>query len=237
MTDSTITSPIKAVQGRPPVPSRHWPLRAVAVGYSAAWIVGLLLASSSTDVTSTGSTIVRQDAPQAAALTVQFLLTEGVAALALLVVVIGFWRATARGGARDVGFIAGLAAVAISLSQTVLGVCLIGIAVRRADGALASSLTVTLNELDGVKMLLLAVTAFAVSVAQVRRQVWLPLWLLPIGVATGVALVASAIGYLTGINALTVAAWVSLPLLLIFVTALGLCVRPVSQRAVTGAGR
>jgi hypothetical protein len=235
MTNSTTTPAIDAPEQPTPVSSRHWPLQVAAVGYSVAWIVGLLLTSSSTDVTSSGGAIVREDAPQAAALTLQFLLTEGVAALALLVVVIGFWRATARGGAPIVGFGAGMAAVAISLSQTVLGVCLIEIAVRGADAALARSLTVDLNELDGVKMVLLAVLTFAVSSARWRRQVQLPVWLLPTGIATGLALVASAIGYLTGSNAFAAAAWISLPLLLIFVTAVGLCVRPGSQRAAAEA--
>ncbi len=237
MTDSTITPPVEAPEQRPSEPSRHWPLRTAAVGYSAAWIVGLLLTSSSTDVTSSGSAIVREDAPQAAALTLQFLLTEGVAALALLIVVIGIWRATASGGARRIGLVAGVAAVAVSLTQTVLGVCLVEIAVRGHDAALASSLTITLNELDGVKMVLLAVLVFAVSAARWRRQVRFPIWLLPTGIATGVALVASAIGYLARSNAFSVAAWVSLPLLLIFVTAVGLCVRPGSQHDALGDGR
>jgi hypothetical protein len=237
MTESTITPPIEATKIRTPVSSGQWLLKAAAVGYSVAWIVGLLLTSSSTDVTSSGAAIVRADAPQAVALTLQFLLTEGVAALAVLVVVIGFWRATARGAGRIVGLGAGVAAVAISLSQTVLGICLVEIAVRGADATLASSLTVTLDELDGVKMLLLAVMVLAVSVAQWRRQVRLPIWLIPTGIATGVALVASAVGYLTGSNAFAAAAWISLPLLLIFVTAVGLCLRPGLQRAATRAGR
>lgn len=237
MTDSTNTPPVQAPEQRPPVSSRHWPLRAAAIGFTVAWVVGLFLTSSSTDVTSSGSEIIREDAPQAAALTLQFLLTEGVAALMLLVVVIGFWRATARGGTRNIGLVAGVAAVAISLSQTILGVCLVEIAVRGGDAALASSLTVTLNELDGAKMLLLAVMVFAVSAARWRRQLRLPMWLLPTGIATGVALVASAIGYLARSNAFSVAAWVSLPLLLIFVTGVGLCVRPGPQRDAIGAGQ
>ena len=237
MTDSRTISPVEATEQRAPASSRRWPLQAAAVGYSVAWIVGLLLTSSSTDVTSSGSTIVREDAPQAAALTLQFLLTEGVAALALLIVVIGFWRATARSGGRTVGFAAGIAAVAISLSQTALGVCLIEIAVRGADDALARSLMVALNELDGVKMVLLAIMAFAVSSALWRRQVRLPIWLLPTGIATGVALVASAIGYLTGSNAFAAAAWISLPLLLLFITTVGLCVRSGSARPTAEASR
>jgi hypothetical protein len=237
MTDSRTMSHVGASEQRTPVSSRRWPLRAAAIGYSVAWIVGLLLTSSSTDVTSSGGAIVREDAPQAAALTLQFLLTEGVAALALLVVVIGFWRATARGAGRIVGLVAGVAAVAISLSQTVLGICLIEIAVREADAALASSLTVSLNELDGVKMMMLAVMAFAVSSAQWRRQVRLPIWLLPTGIATGVALVASAFGYLARSNAFAAAAWISLPLLLLFITAVGLCVRSASERTAAEARR
>ena len=237
MTDSRTMSPVGAPEQRTPVSSRRWPIQAAAIGYSVAWIVGLLLTSSSTDVTSSGGAIVREDAPQAAALTLQFLLTEGVAALALLVVVIGFWRATARGWGRTVSVAAGISAVAISLSQTALGVCLIEIAVRGANAALARSLTVDLNELDGVKMMLLAVMTFAVSSAQWRRQVRLPIWLLPTGIATGVALVASAIGYLSGSNAFAAAAWISLPLLLLFITTVGLCVRPRSERATAEASR
>ncbi|WP_223692095.1 hypothetical protein [Leifsonia poae] len=237
MTDSTITPPLDKPEQRPPVPARRWPLRVAGVGYSVAWIIGLLLTSSSTDVTADGSAIIREDAPQTATLTLQFLLTEGVAALALLIVVIGFWRATERGGARSTALIAGVMAVAVSLTQTVLGVCLIEIAVRGRNASLASSLTFTLNELDGLKMVLLAVLVFAISAARWRRQVRLPLWLLPTGLVTGIALLASAIGYLARSNAFSVAAWVSLPLLLIFVTAVGLCVRPVEQRETLGDRR
>ncbi|SDO65999.1 hypothetical protein SAMN04515671_1619 [Nakamurella panacisegetis] len=237
MTDTTITPPVQVPQLRPPVSTRRWPLRAAAVGYSAVWIIGLFLTSSTTTVTSSGSAVVRQDAPHVAALTLQFLLTEGVAALALLIVVIGVWRPTARGVARSAALISGVAAVVISLVQTVLGVCLVEIAVRGGDTALASSLSVTLNELDGVKMFLLAATAFAISAAQWRRQVRLPIWLLPAGIATGVALLASAIGYLARSNTFSIAAWISLPLLLIFVTAVGLCVRPGSERDAKGAER
>ena len=237
MTRSTITPPIRAINKSSRLSSGQWLLKGAAVGYSVVWIAGLLLASSSTDVTSSGGAIVRADAPQAAALTFQFLLTEGVAALALLVVVIGFWRATARGASRIVGLVAGVAAVAISLSQTVLGVCLIEIAVRHSDATLASSLTVSLNELDGVKMLLLAFMALAFATARWRRRVRLPIWLLPTGIVTGVALVASAIGYLTGSDAFAAAAWISLPLLLIFVTAVGLCLKPDSLAAPIGVGR
>lgn len=229
MTDPTVAADVDVSEQRAAAHSQPWLLRTAAVAYSAAWIAGLLVASPSTDVTSSGSEIIRQDAPQAAALTLQFLLTEGIAALALLVVVIGFWRATARGGARTIGLVAGVAAVAVSLTQTVLGMYLVEIAVRGSDAALASSLTITLNELDGIKMLLLAVMVFAISAARWRRRLRLPSWLLPTGIVTGVALVASALGYLARSNLFSVAAWVSLPLLLIFVTAVGLCIRPVSQ--------
>jgi hypothetical protein len=229
MTDSMTTPPLEKSEHRPPASRRRWLTRTAAIGYSVAWVVGLLLTSSSTDVTADGSAIVREDTPLTAALTLQFLLTEGVAAVALLIVVIGFWRAAARGGLRSTALVAGLMAVAVSLTQTVIGVCLVEIAVRDRDAALASSLTFTLYELDGLKMVLLAVLVFAISAARWRRQVRLPIWLVPTGIVTGVALLASAIGYLARINAFSVAAWVSLPLLLIFITGVGLCVRPGSQ--------
>jgi hypothetical protein len=54
----------------------------------------------------------------------------------------------------------------------------------------------------------------------------LPFWLVPTGIATGFALALSAIGYLTRSDGLAVAAWVSLPLLLVYITAVGLSVRP-----------
>lgn len=226
----TKTDPNATIGGVAASQPRRWLVRTAAVAYSASWIVGLFVALSSTDVTSSGSAIIGNDAPHADAVTVQFLLTEGLAAVALIVIVTGLWRATERGVLRSATLIAGGFACAISLAQAVLGVCLVEIAVRGSDASLASSLTVILNELDGVKMALLGVMAFAVSAAHWRRQLRLPVWLIPTGIATGLALIVSAIGYLTLSDALSVAAWVSLPLLLIYVTAVGLCVRPGSQR-------
>lgn len=235
VTDQTLALPAMGAEQRSSRRSRLWLVRSAAVGYSVAWIVGLCVGSSSTDVASSGSAIIREDTPQIAALALQFLLTEGVAALALLAVVIGLWRATARGVPRSITLGAGIGAVAISLLQTVLGVYLVEIAVREGNAPLVSSLTGTLNELDGLKMALLAVMALAISASRWRRQVRLPFWLLPTGIATGVALVVSAIGYLTRSNALSVAAWISLPLLLIYITASGLCVRRSSRPRSTEA--
>jgi len=65
---------------------------------------------------------------------------------------------------------------------------------------------------------MLALAALAVSAGLSRA---LPRWLCGVGVALAVAIVASGVGYLLLLNGLALAAWMSLPLLMVWVTGTG----------------
>ena len=66
------------------------------LAYVAAWVIGLAVAPSSTDVHSTGAQVITAFAGHRAAAAAQFLLTEGAASIALAVVAIAVGRAGVR---------------------------------------------------------------------------------------------------------------------------------------------
>ncbi len=116
---------------------------------------------------------------------------------------------------------AGAAAAAIALAQCVLGLYLTISVVPAGHADIAAAVTEALNRLDGVKMLVLAAMAAAGTV-MARRTGLLPHWLQWTGVALAAAIIASGIGYALLNPALALAAWVSLPLLLAWVTGAGI---------------
>lgn len=79
-----------------------------------------------------------------------------------------------------------------------------------------------LNQLDGAKMLLLALTATVAAAAIARHRLPLPRWLGYAAAALATTITLSGIGYLILDNALTRAAWLSLPCLLAFITGTGI---------------
>jgi hypothetical protein len=203
---------------------------AAGIGYSVAWIAGLSVASASTGVRSSGAEIIKGYAGHRTGATLQFLLTEVVAALCLAVVVVAVAAAGRRAGALRPArwlLVAGLAATAISVGQGALGAHLVNSVVPAGDARLAATLTGLVNRADGVKMFVLAVLVCA-GFGLVRPGV-LPRWLGYGGLAVAVPLVASGIGYLLLVNALSLAAYASLPLLLIWVTGAGVVVRPADR--------
>jgi hypothetical protein len=194
--------------------------------YVTAWVIGLAVANSSTNVRPTGGEIIAGFAGHEAAATAQFALTEGAASVALAVVAIAVGRAGLRtSAARPATILIGTAtaAAAIALVQCALGVYLVISVTPAGHAGTAVTLNDTITRLDGAKMFLLAVMAAAGTV-MARRTGILPRWLRWTGVALVVAIIASAIGYALLNNALAVAAWISLPLLLIWVTGAGIVV-------------
>jgi hypothetical protein len=217
----TTSTPVPGVATARPArrPRPTWPAVA-GIAYSVSWIAGLSIASASTDVSSSGAQIVAGLAGHEGAATTQYVLTEGAPALLLAMVVVALARAAHQAGSRvgaRVVAVSGLVAATISLVQCGLGAYLVTSLVPAADAHGAGVVTEAVNRLDGVKMLFLA--ALAVAGVQVGRV--LPRWLTYTGVALAIALVASAAGYLFLIGSLTRAAYVSLPLLLIWVTGAG----------------
>jgi hypothetical protein len=194
------------------------------LAYSASWLAGLAIAPSSTSVRTTGAEVVGGYAGHQAAAVAQFVLTEGTASLALAVVVIALGRAGLRAGAATAARLmmgAGVAAAALGLVQCVLGVYLTLSVVPADHASTAAAVTEAVNRLDGVKMFLLAIMAVAGTVLA-RRTVLLPRWLRWAGVALAAAITTSGVGYALLNNTFALAAWLSLPLLLAWVTGAGI---------------
>jgi hypothetical protein len=211
---------------------RRFPITAsgvAGIGYLAVWLVGLVIWPSNLSVTSTGTQVVHAFAGHTGQAIAQYVLTQGLAGCALAVVVIAFGPALS-GGLGLAARIAGYGAVTVSLVQCALGVHLAGWVAPDGDTDSARTLFDLLNRLDGVKMSLLAVMAAAASVAALRARA-LSRWLGHTGNVLAIALIASGIGYLLADTALAQAAWVSLPLLLVWVTGTGLTLRSFSVSA------
>jgi len=194
--------------------------RVFAVAYSVSWIAGLLVFSASTTVRSSGAQLIA--GYQGGLGTLQFVLTEGVASVCLAVV------AWAFGGLVRV---AGLVAAGLAFAQCGLGIYLTASLVPAGDGESAETVFAAINRVDGVKMFVLAAMAVGGFVFG-RRTGRLPAWLGYVALALAVAIVVSGIGYLLLIDSFATAAYVSLPLLLLWVTGAGLSLRSSSPARV-----
>lgn len=196
----------------------------IGVAYTAAWVAGLSVSSSSTSVRTSGPKVLAAYAGHQAAATAQFVLTEGAAAVFLAVVVIAIGRAGLRAAGGWPAWLttgAGLAAAGISLVQCVLGVYLTTSVVSAGHAGTAGALNDAITRLDGIKMLTLAVMAVA-GIVLARRTAVLPRWLSYAGIALAITITVSGIGYLLLLDSLALAAWASLPLLLVWVTGSGI---------------
>jgi hypothetical protein len=215
------TAPSRSIGGR----NRLLTAPAVAgVTYLLAWVAGLAVWPSNLDVAASGSRVVATYSGHRGVAMTQSLLVHGVAAIALAVVVLALGQAARD---RDAGSLApatvmaGIGAALVSLLQCALGLLLAGWVVPDGDSGRAGSLFAAINRLDGVKMLALAAMA-AGGAALVRRTRLLPAWLGWLAALLAVALVVSGVGYLLLSSALAPAAFVSGPLLVVWVTATGI---------------
>jgi len=199
-------------------------LALASIAYIAIWIAGLTVWSGATSLAMSPAGVVALygSAPVRASLSLIF--SEGLAAVPLLILLVAIAVTVRRRGAvaaSVVVLVTGIAAVAVSLIECVLGLLLTLVAAPGHDAGAAAFFFEGLNRLDGVKMLLLAVCALAASVGPAWRVRALPAWLRVVGVALAVAIITSGIGYLFLIPSLGKAAYVSLPLLLLWVSGSG----------------
>ncbi len=205
---------------------RQMPLAGAALAgvvYIAAWIVGLAIWPSNVAITDSSREVVNVYGAHRAVGVAQFLLVEGVAAIALLFVLVAVARAADHAGAVAPSRLilgAGLTACLVSLAEGVLGVVLVTSLASPAHVHRAGEVFDAINRLDGLKMLLLATVITTAVLA--RRAIGLPRWLSAAGVMASLALLVSGIGYLALDGALAYAAVLSLPLLLIWVSGTGL---------------
>ena len=201
----------------PPPPHRERRLVAASLGYPLTWVAGLSVFSASASVSSTGAELLRNDSGHSAPLLLQFLLTQGVAAVFLGMVVLVL--ADRIGGKLGrVVRLTGLAAVLVSAVQCGIGVAIASVTVPHRNTDSLAALTDTVNRLDGLKMSLLAITWTYAALAARRWPIRSARLVMALFAATAVALLVSAAGYLMLEDVLATAAYVSLPLLIASVT-------------------
>ncbi|MER5500273.1 MULTISPECIES: hypothetical protein [unclassified Streptomyces] len=197
-------------------------VRTAGYVHAAAWILGLAAAwGAAPEVGDTHAEITTMYADRPVQTLVQALFVHGVAAVGLLVVGSGLVDRARRTGNTAAGWAgwAGRAAGALAGVQLVLEV----IAISGADPASpgrTGALFEAVQRTDGVKMLVLAALAAATCAAS-RHSTLLRRGEVVIGWALAVTITVSGIGYLLLSTALTPVAFISLPLLLIWIAALG----------------
>jgi hypothetical protein len=186
------------------------------IAFTLSWIAGLSVAAPSPSLTASGAEIVAAFTGHETAVAAQFALTEGLPAVGLAVVSVALARAALRSGAvlaARLACITGVAAAVISLLQFVLGIVLAG---TSAPGT-AHTLYEVVNRLDGVKMFALAILGLAGAAAGV-----LPRWLRYTGIALATAMASSGVPYALLVQGGAVLAYLSGPLLLLFITGTGI---------------
>ena len=194
---------------------RHW-LRIVGVGYALSWIAGMLVWAPSTTVRSSGSQVLATTTGHEAVAALQYVLTEGLPAVGLLVVGLALASAT-RPASRLIAAGSVLAA-AVSAGQCLLGLGLTLWAVPAEHVGAAGGLFEAVTRLDGVKMAAIAVAAATAAVLALGGRIPLPRWLIGVSLALAVSIAATAVGYLLLLTAGAVVAYVSLPLLIVWIT-------------------
>jgi hypothetical protein len=195
--------------------------------FSLSWIVGLSVWSASTDVTQTGEDLLRQYSGNEAIALVQFFFTEGLPAITLAIVMVLLAKYARAFGEAFLGkaiLASSLAAAAVSLAQFTLGAVVCLVTVPAKDATATKTVIDTLSRIDGVKMLFM--TAFALASFGVIRngKARLPRWLSWVALALAVTIFLSGLGFLFLVDSLSLAAYASLPLLMLWITAVGIVI-------------
>jgi hypothetical protein len=190
--------------------------------YTIAWLAGLAVWPTNLGIDSSDAAVTSAYRTSAGQAVAQYLLVEGLAGLLLGVVITALARRTAARSAprlRDMAITAGLSAAVISVAQAVVGLAIV-VEARGGHVAAAGRAFDTADRLDGVKMLLIAVAAaaFAVTPWSTRR---VPRWLTVLSYALAVSIAVSGVGYRLLTGSLGWTAYVSGPLLLVWVPAVG----------------
>jgi len=229
MTTKTATAPSMPTRSRRR--ARISPPAAAGIAFAVAWVTSLAIWPSNLDVAASGAKVVSAYAGHQGVEIPQYLLAEGLAAIALAMVVIALGRAARNRGATRLGrvaMVAGIGAAIVSLIECVLGLLLAGAAVPDGQTVRAGVLFHLVNRMDGAKMLAFAAMAFA-GVGLVRRGGLGPRWLGYTAALLAMAMIASGVGWLLLNNTLAQAAAVSLPLLLIWVVGTGVTLGRTSR--------
>jgi hypothetical protein len=211
-----------------PPTTRHGAVAAVAgATYVVAEVVGVAVHRSGPPVDAQPSEITEHFQAHAMAAYIQALLVYGLGAFALAVVVWAISERAIYWGQRTIGSLlraTGWAAAAVSLAQMTLRLVQAG-AAPHLGYETANHLFDSTNQLNGLKLLLLAVTvACGVALARIRM---LPRWLGFEGAVLVPTLVVAGVGCLALSATLGAAAETALVLLIVWVGAVGLATRSV----------
>jgi hypothetical protein len=207
-----------AIRGRGTAGRRRPLMIAAGVGYSLSWLAGLAVPAPSPRFGAPGAEVVAALAGHGPAVVTQFALTEGLPAVGIAVIsaaLAGTARRSRAARAARIVLVAGLVAAVISAVQFALGLALTA---TTAPGP-AHLLYASVDRLDGVKMLALAVLA-----APAATVTTLPRWLRYTGIALAVAITCSGLVYLLLVAPLAAAAGPALVLLLAFMTGCGIMI-------------
>ena len=238
---SSAAGPATAARPRPRRPAGRSGWRAclpaaAGVAYLAAWVAGLAVWPVNLPLNATAAQSAASYAAHPAQAATQYLLAEGLAGL-LLAAVLGFALLALAGGKAGLRIKAaallGAGAVAISLTQCVLGLILTSAATAH-DVTRVGDLSNLVNQLDGAKMLALAGAAACLATAGGPGRA-LPRWLRATAVPLAISLIASGYAYLALAQGLAATAYVSGTLLLGWVTGLGIALT-VRRRRHGGTG-
>ncbi|NGN62664.1 hypothetical protein G5C51_01935 [Streptomyces sp. A7024] len=196
--------------------------RVAGYTHAAGWLAGIAIAWGATpELGDSHTEIATAYADHSAQAIAQAVLVHGLAPAGLAVVAAGLLGRARRAGnrtARIAGW-SGLAAAALAAVQLVLELIAISGADSAAPGTTAA-LWETVQRVDGLKMFALAALAVAACLAARGRQL-LRRWEVVVGWTLAAAITLSGIGYLLLSTALAPAAYLSLPLLLVWVVVLG----------------
>jgi len=203
------------------------PAALAGIGYTVVWIVSLLAGAPNPSVAASGSQVIASFTGHAGAAMTMFVLAEGVAAIALAVVVILVARAVRQSGARLAGLLGagfGIAAAVLSWIELALGAWLVYSLVPSGRTTTAGTAYHALMRLDGVKMFLLAAMAVAISAVALTSPA-LPRWVALPGFLLAASLAVSGLAYVLLAPGLAGAVYLSGILLLAFVTSVGITLR------------
>lgn len=194
---------------------RSWPLLSAAGLYVGSWITGLTTAPAAPAPFAGQADVQAFFVAHAAAATLQSVLVHGVSGAALALVVLALVRslpAPTRTLAGGLGF----SAVGASALQLLLMVALAS-GVDDAAGATTVGLFHAINYVDSVKLLLLGGLVTVVTLVG-RRSGLVPRWLGWAGGFLAPLLPISGTAFLVQSDLLFAALYLSLPLLLVWVT-------------------
>ncbi len=187
---------------------RNWP-KIAGLTYVGAWVVGLTAFGVGPASNASDTEIARYFADHQVMSTIQSLLIHGVAALALLGVLVAVERV---GRSTRLAYRAGLTAIGLSLAQCALDVYRSVV----STGSTTATLAHTIDRIDGFKMIALAVM-IAASVNIFRSTGMIGKKMTITGTVAVPALIVSGIAYAAATTALLVSAELSLVLLLVWV--------------------